>query len=50
MPIPLVLIQLAVLVIFGISAYRSISSFSRKDYVDFLFYIAVAIVALAYIF
>jgi hypothetical protein len=50
MHIPHVLFQIATLIIFVISAYRSINSLTAKDYVDFLFYAAVAIVSFVYLF
>jgi hypothetical protein len=50
MHIPHVLFQIAILIIFVISAYRSISSLTAKDLVNCLFYAAVAIVAFVYLF
>jgi hypothetical protein len=44
------LIQIAVLIIFVISAYRALSSLSTKTLLDFLFNGSVAIVAFAYLF
>lgn len=44
------LIQIAVLIIFVISAYKAISSVSTRTLLDFLFNASVAIVAFAYLF
>ncbi|CAN7502357.1 hypothetical protein LJR153_003506 [Paenibacillus sp. LjRoot153] len=44
------LIQIAVLIIFVISAYRAISSVSTWKLLDFFFNASVAIVAFAYLF
>jgi hypothetical protein len=44
------LIQIAVLIIFVISAYRALSSVSTKTLLDCLFYASVAVVAFAYLF
>jgi hypothetical protein len=50
MYIPHFVIQLALLVIFVISAYRAISNLSTKTLLDCLFNAAVAIIAFAYLF
>ncbi len=50
MHIPHLIIQIAVLVIFVVSAYRALSSLSAKTLLDCLFHAAVAIVAFAYLF
>jgi hypothetical protein len=50
MHMPVFLIQLAVLVIFVISAYRSIIFAQHKAWPDFLFNAAIAVVSFAYLF
>jgi hypothetical protein len=50
MHIPHILIQIAVLIIFVISAYRAFSALNGKMLLDFLFNASIAVVAFAYSF
>jgi hypothetical protein len=47
---PHLLVQLSVLIIFGISAYKAVNAITSKKILDFLFNTSVAIVAFSFLF